>query len=74
MPPLTRPIKISFAVLQTGGEVECAFKKDKKKYALNFDQDHLLRLPLNPRETHFGGRTNAVKLYYKCLGTEQIKY
>ena len=53
---------------------ECAFKKDKKKFALNFDRDLLLLLLLNPRETHFGARTNPVKLYYKCLGTEQIKH
>lgn len=32
------------------------------------------QLPLNPRESLFGGRTNAIKLYHKCLNDEKIKY
>jgi G:T-mismatch repair DNA endonuclease (very short patch repair protein) len=27
-----------------------------------------------PRDAYFGGRTNAVKLYYKCRGAEKIHY
>ena len=30
--------------------------------------------PLTPRNAYFGGRVNAVKLYSKCEGGEQIKY
>ena len=30
--------------------------------------------PLNPREDFFGGRTNAIKLYYKVENNEQIHY
>jgi hypothetical protein len=30
--------------------------------------------PLRPRESLFGGRTNAIKLYYKCAPGEKIKY
>ena len=29
---------------------------------------------LNPRDSFFGGRTNASKLHYKTKDTEQIKY
>jgi len=30
--------------------------------------------PLNPRDALFGGRTNAVKLYHKCIEGEKIYY
>jgi len=30
--------------------------------------------PINPRDALFGGRTNSVKLYHKCLKNEKIKY
>ena len=30
--------------------------------------------PLNPRDSFFGGRTNATRLHYKVSGDEQIKY
>lgn len=30
--------------------------------------------PLNPRDSLFGGRTNAFKLYHKCSENEKIKY
>lgn len=30
--------------------------------------------PLQPRDAFFGGRTNAVKLFYDCKEGEQIKY
>lgn len=30
--------------------------------------------PLNPRETFFGGRTNAIKLHHRIEGDEQICY
>ena len=30
--------------------------------------------PLVPRDAYFGGRVNAVKLYYKCTGDEIIEY
>ena len=43
---------------------ECEFSK----------KNQLTHEPLNPREALFGGRTNAVKLYHKCTGTDTIKY
>ena len=30
--------------------------------------------PLNPRDALFGGRTNALKLYFKCDGDQKIYY
>lgn len=30
--------------------------------------------PIGPREAFYGGRTNAIKLYHKCQGGEQIDY
>ena len=30
--------------------------------------------PLNPRDSFFGGRTNATRLHYKVTGEEKIKY
>jgi hypothetical protein len=31
-------------------------------------------LPLNPRDAYYGGRTNAISLYKKCVGEEKIRY
>jgi hypothetical protein len=36
------------------------------------DIEHLKKIV--PRDAYFGGRTNAVKLYYKCRGAERIHY
>ncbi|CAF1090527.1 unnamed protein product [Brachionus calyciflorus] len=33
-----------------------------------------IRSPLNPGDALFGGRTNGIKLYYKCKQGEEIKY
>ena len=55
---------------------ECALKReleedeDMKHY---FDHYHLTD-PLEPRDALYGGRTNALKLYHRCEGDEQIKY
>ena len=32
------------------------------------------KVPLQPRDALFGGRTNAVRLYHKCSPEEKIKY
>lgn len=55
---------------------ECEFKyqkehdKDLKKFIL--DNEYVE--PLNPRDSLFGGRTNAIQLYYKTKENEKIKY
>lgn len=33
-----------------------------------------VQLPLNPRDAFFGGRTEPIKLYYKCSPGEKIRY
>lgn len=33
-----------------------------------------LNTPLDPRDSLYGGRTNALKLYHKCTSNEKIKY
>lgn len=40
----------------------------------NFVDKCDIKPPLNPREAFYGGRTNALKLYYKIKDNEQIKY
>jgi hypothetical protein len=52
---------------------------DWEELKKNTDIDEFIRkeeinLPLNPRASLYGGRTNALKLYHKCAGGEQIKY
>jgi hypothetical protein len=51
-------------------EKEIQTNKDIKQFIDECD----LKLPLNPREAFFGGRTNALKLYYCIKGNEIIKY
>ena len=41
-----------------------------KQFAKNVD----FKTPINPRDALFGGRTNAIKLYHKCLDDEEIHY
>ena len=53
---------------------ECRFQNEKRRLGLKFDRDLSLRLPLNPRDAYYGGRTNATKLYKNCTGVEQVKY
>jgi G:T-mismatch repair DNA endonuclease (very short patch repair protein) len=53
---------------------ECQFKKLKKQENIGNDLDLERILPLNPRHAYFGGRTNAVKLYYECKGSQKIHY
>lgn len=53
---------------------ECDFKKLKKSHNLKFPNDLEKFVMLNPRDGYFGGRTNAVKLYYECTGPERIHY
>ena len=38
------------------------------------EQDLIHRVPLNPRDAYFGGRTNAIKLYYEVDEMERIHY
>ena len=56
---------------------QCDFDNEKKN---NFELVYFLTNicnisePINPRDALFRGRTNALKLYYKCNTNEQIKY
>jgi hypothetical protein len=49
-------------------------ERQKNKAKLFSSMDLFKRLPLNPREAYYGGRTNATSLYKKCTGTEKIRY
>ena len=54
---------------------ECQWDKLVKLKKINThrpDLEH--KKPLIPREAYFGGRVNAVKLYYQCEGEERIHY
>lgn len=53
---------------------ECDWKREKNKQKLRSNTELFKRLPLNPREAYYGGRTNAVSLYKKCTGAEKIRY
>ena len=53
---------------------ECDWKRLKNKKKLNSNVELFKRLPLNPRDAYYGGRTNAVSLYKKVTGTEKIHY
>ena len=54
---------------------ECQFDKDVMAMKINTNRPHLEHhKPLIPRDAYFGGRVNAVKLYYKCVGTAEIKH
>ncbi|KAK4879682.1 hypothetical protein RN001_007828 [Aquatica leii] len=57
---------------------ECKFRQFLKIniQALEFTASHAVirNTPLNPRDSFFGGRTNAVKLYYKAEENESIRY
>lgn len=53
---------------------ECDFKKMKRRHNLKFPNDLEKFVMLQPRDAYYGGRTNAVKLYYECTGDEKIHY
>ncbi|XP_054259601.1 uncharacterized protein LOC128984320 [Macrosteles quadrilineatus] len=55
---------------------ECEFRKLKKDQKLNhLDSLPILNnLPLDPRQSFFGGRTGNVKSYHKCVEGETIQY
>ena len=54
---------------------ECQWDAQMKRLNINTTRADLENnKPLVPRHAYFGGRVNAVKLYYKCEGDEQIKY
>lgn len=57
---------------------ECDFRKElelNKKMKEELDTDSVLNtLPLNPRDSFFGGRTGNTRTYYKCKEGEKIKY
>jgi hypothetical protein len=59
---------------------ECEFKKilaaDKELASYLETHPLILTLPLNPRDSLYGGRTNATRLYYKAdyMNGEDIKY
>ena len=46
---------------------ECEWDKMK------VEKDEIVT-PLSPRDALFGGRTNAIRLHYKCKPGEKIKY
>ena len=48
--------------------------KEDAVYKSLIDSLHPNREPLRPRDSLYGGRTNAVKLYHEVTGTEEIKY
>ena len=53
---------------------ECDFNKLCKKEQVSVDLDDPRYQPFNARDAYYGGRTNAVKLYYECSGPEKIHY
>mmetsp|Transcript_12651 Transcript_12651/g.16301 ORF Transcript_12651/g.16301 Transcript_12651/m.16301 type:complete len:1243 (-) Transcript_12651:1394-5122(-) len=54
---------------------ECEFNQLAKKWNLDLQNPEILHMaPLLPRDAYFGGRTNAVKLYYACEANERIHY
>ena len=54
---------------------ECDFiKLSQTPEFIDFISTHDLVSPLSPRDAFFGGRTNGVKLYYKCKPGKKIKY
>ena len=53
---------------------ECRWDIDMKKMNIETNRPDLEHYkPLIPRDAYFGGRVNAVKLYYKCIGDEIIE-
>jgi hypothetical protein len=46
---------------------ECEFRRELKsnEQLAQFWEDHLETQPINPRDAFFGGRTNAVRMFYK---------
>ena len=50
---------------------ECKFKKSLE---FSLREDHEVLRPLVPRDAYFGGRVNAVKLYYRATDAERIHY
>ena len=61
-----------FEVVEKWG---CSFKKELKQdeEMKQFMKDHGFVDPLQPRDTFFGGRTNAANLLHECQGDEKIK-
>lgn len=55
---------------------ECEFKTDmgRDNDLAEFYQTYKVHEPLQPRDSFFGGRTNATRLYYESNDTEQIRY
>lgn len=54
---------------------ECQWYQYAKIHNINTSRKDLEYLKsLVPRDSYFGGRTNAFKLYHKCEGTEKIHY
>ena len=76
---LSDTLRISKEIKNAGYKLvemwECQWDVDVKKMGINTNRPDLEHCkPLKPREVYFGGRVNAVKLYYKCVGTETIDY
>ena len=54
---------------------ECELKKEleEDEEMKRFFDEHKIVDPLQPRDTFYGGRTNATKLFHECQGNEKIK-
>ena len=54
---------------------ECDFVKLTQTHAFKaFINSHELTGPLEPRDAFFGGRTNGLRLFYRCKPGEKIQY
>jgi G:T-mismatch repair DNA endonuclease (very short patch repair protein) len=55
---------------------ECEFRKEVQTdlELKRFWEAHHNTSPLNPRDAFFGGRTNAIRLYYKVKPNERMRY
>ena len=49
-------------------------KLQSDKNLKEFSKQIEYRDPISPREALFGGRTNAIKLFYNCNDHERIRY
>ena len=54
---------------------ECDLKREleEDEEIRSYFEEYDLVDPLEPRDTFFGGRTNAAKLFHECQGQEKIR-
>jgi hypothetical protein len=53
---------------------ECEFKEKKEVKAFMKTWKRKVITPLNPRDSFYGGRTNATKLLYNCRKSHKLRY